>query len=153
MLSTRLVHLIETNGDQIIDSVAAQLRREPEITHSKSLQDHELHGLGQDLLHHLGGWLSAGDAHNLSQRYELFGRLCFDQGIPLHEAFRGMSLLREKMVDLAQEHMISNSSIELYAEEELERRLGRFFDRLAFHLARGFEEAARKPIAARLTIH
>lgn len=152
MLSTRLVHLIEMNGDQIIDRVAAQLRREPEITHSKSIQDQELYGLGQDLLHHLGDWLSAGDAHGLSQRYERFGRHCFEQGIPLHEAFRGMSLLREKMLDLAQEQMISNSSIELYAEEELERRLGRFFDRLAFYLVKGFEEAARKP-AARQTIH
>jgi hypothetical protein len=145
--------MIEINGDQIIDRVAAQLRREPEITHSKSLQDHELHGLGQDLLHHLGDWLSAGDAHGLSKRYERFGRLCFDQGIPLHEAFRGMSLLREKMVDLAQEQMISNSSIELYAAEELERRLSRFFDRLAMHLARGFEEAARKPLTSAQVIH
>ncbi|HEX3743953.1 MAG TPA: hypothetical protein VHW09_08480 [Bryobacteraceae bacterium] len=146
MLSTRLVHLIETNGDQIIDRVAAQLRREPELTHGKAIQDYELRGLGEDLLQHLGDWLSAGDGHELAKRYEQLGRQCFQQGIPLHEAFRGMSLLREKMLDVAQEHMISNSSIELYAEEELERRLGRFFDRLSMSLVRGFEDAVRKPL-------
>jgi hypothetical protein len=64
-----------------------------------------------------------------------------------------MPLLREKMLDLAQEHMISNSSIELYAEEESDRRLGRFFDRLAIHLARGFEEAARKRLTSAQIIH
>ena len=96
---------------------------------------------------------SASDARDLTERYERFGRRCFHQGIPLHEAFRGMSLLREKMLDLAQEHMISNSSIELYAEEELDRRLGRFFDRLAIHLARGFEEAARKRLTSAQIIH
>jgi len=153
MISARLVHLIESNGDHIIDRVAEQIRREPEMTHGKSVLDYELHGLGQDLLHRLGDWLSSGTVHDLAQRYERFGALCYRQGIPLHQAVRGMSLLREKMLDVAQEHMISNSSIELYAEEELERRLGRFFDRLVMHLARGFEEAAREQAASRSVIH
>jgi hypothetical protein len=153
MISTRLVHLIESNGDQIIDRVAAQIRREPEITHGKSIQDYELRGLGQDLLHHLGDWLSAAKGHDLALRYERFGRLCYEQDIPLHEALRGLSLLREKMLDVAQENMISNSSIELYAEEELDRRLGRFFDHLTVHLAKGFEDAVRRAAGARLTIH
>lgn len=153
MLSTRVVHLIELNGDQIIDRVAAQLRREPGITHGKAIQDCELGGLGHDLLQNLGDWLSAGDGHDLANRYRQLGRVCFEQAIPLHEAYRALSLLREKMLDVAQEHMISNSSIELYAEEELERRLGRFFDRLAMNLVRGFEEAVRKPLAASQTIH
>ncbi|HUB77963.1 MAG TPA: hypothetical protein VMB03_04155 [Bryobacteraceae bacterium] len=145
--------MIELNGDQIIDRVAAQLRREPEISHGKAIQDCELRALGQDLLQHLGDWLSAGNGSDLSRRYEQLGKICFEQGVPLHEALRGMSLLREKMLDVAQEHMISNSSIELYAEEELERRLGRFFDRLAMQMARGFEEAVREPLAAGRTIH
>jgi hypothetical protein len=153
MISTRLVHLIESNGDQIIDRVAAQIRREPQMTHGKSIQEYELQGLGQDLLGHLGDWLSAGNGHDLALRYERFGKLCYEQEIPLHEALRGMSLLREKMLDVAQENMISNSSIELYAEEELDRRLGRFFDRLAIHLVRGFEEAVRKPAVSRQSIH
>src|ERR1700733_7846989 len=121
MISTRLVHLIESSGDQIIDRVAAQIRREPQMTHGKSIQEYELQGLGQDLLGHLGDWLSAGNGHDLGLRYERFGKLCYEQEIPLHEALRGMSLLREKMLDVAQENMISNSSIELYAEEELDR--------------------------------
>lgn len=153
MISTRLVHLIESNGDQIIDRVAAQIRREEQMTHGNSIQEHELRGLGRDLLHHLGDWLSTNNGHDLTLRYERLGKLCYQQEIPLHEALRGMSLLREKMLDVAQEHMISNSPIELYAEEELERRLGRFFDRLNIHMARGFEEAVRELATSRATIH
>jgi hypothetical protein len=153
MISTRLIHLIESNRDLIIDRVAAELRREPQITHGKSIQDYELHGLAQDLLHHLGDWLSSGNSYDLTLRYERFGALCYQQGIPLHEALRGMCLLREKMLDVAQENMFSNNSVELYAEEELDRRLGRFFDGLAVHLAKGFEEAARHPEASRITVH
>ncbi len=153
MISTRLIHLIESNRDQIIDRVAAQIRLEPEITHGKPIQDYELGALGQDLLHHLGDWLSSGNGHDLAHRFERLGTVCYQKEIPLHQALRGMSLLREKMIDVAQEHMISNSSIELYAEEELERRLGRFFDRLTMRMAFGFEEAARKPSDSEPAIH
>jgi hypothetical protein len=153
MISTRLVHLIESNGDQIIDRVAAQIRREPEMTHGMSIQDYALHGLGQDLLLHLGDWLSSSNGHELAARFERFGTLCYQKEIPLSEALRGLSMLREKMIDVAQEHLISNSSIELYAEEELERRLGRFFDRLTMRVAQGFEEAARTPSASKPAIH
>lgn len=153
MISGRLVHIIESNGEQIIDRVAAQIRREAGMTHCRSLVDLELRELGRDLLHNLGNWLSTGDGSDLALRYEQLGKLCCDREIPVAEALRGLFLLREKMLDLAQEHMISNSSIELYAEEELDRRLGRFFDRLAIHVVRGFEEAIRKPAVFRAAIH
>ena len=153
MISARLVQLIESHGDQTIDRVAAQIRREPEMTHGNSVLQYELRGLSQELLNHLGDWLSSGAFYDLARRYEGFGTVCYEQAIPLHQALRGMYLLREKMLDVAQEHMISNSSIELYAEEELERRLGRFFDRLSMQMARGFEEAARRPAASRTTVH
>ena len=144
MISARLVHLIEANGDQIIDRVAAQIRREPLITHGKAILDYELNGLGRDLLDNLGEWLSSGNFHELLRRFERFGTICYEQSIPLHEALHGLSMLREKILDVAQENMISNSSIELYGEEELDRRVGRFFDRLAISVARGFEEAVHR---------
>jgi hypothetical protein len=31
--------------------------------------------------------------------------------------------------------------VDLYAEEELERRVGRFFDELTIHMVRGYETA------------
>jgi hypothetical protein len=148
MFSTRLIHVIECKGDEILDRVADQLRREPLMTQRKFIQDFELQGLCSDVLHHLGDLLSSGNTHDMAHRFERFGALCFYQAIPLQEAMRALSMLREKMLDVAQENMLSNSSIELYAEEELDRRLGRFFDHLAIRLARGFEDAVRHPSAA-----
>lgn len=153
MISTRLVQLIESHGDQIIDRVAEQIHREPEMTHGNSVLQYELRGLGQELLNHLGDWLSSGAFYDLARRYERLGTVCYERAIPLHQALRGLNLLREKMLDVAQEHMISNSSVELYAEEELERRLGRFFDRLVIQMARGFEEAARRPGGSSAMVH
>lgn len=144
MISARLVHLIESNQEQIVDRALAQVRRVPTLQTRSSL-DHELRELGQDLLLNLGNWLSPANEQTLALRYERMGKLCFDQEIPLHEAVRGLTVLREKMLDFAQENLVSNSSVELYGEEELDRRLGYLFDLLIVHLVKGFEDA----IAAR----
>ena len=156
MFSTRLIHVIEGKGDEIIDRVADQIGREPLMTQRTFIESYELKGLGSDLLHHLGDLLSSGNTHDLARRFERFGTLCYHQKIPLHEAMSTLSMLREKMLDVAQENMLSNSSIELYAEEELDRRLGRFFDSLSIRIARGFEDAVRNPsVGSRIgpTIH
>ena len=72
----------------------------------------------------------------------------FEQEIPLHESVRGLCLLRQKTMEYVEEHIASNSSVELFAEEELERRLSYFFDLLLVHLVRGYESALRRNIAA-----
>jgi len=143
MISGRLVHLIETHGEQIVERLVAQIRRDPHLNHIRSLLDRELRDWGLDLLQHLGHWLAAGNEQDLALRYERLGKQCFELEIPLHELVRGLCLLREKMLDFSEEHMLSNSSVELYAEEELERRLGRFFDNLTIHLVQGYERMLR----------
>jgi len=153
MISGRLVHLIETNGEQIIDRLVAQIRRDPEMTHTRSLLDHELRQWGLDLLQHLGNWLAAGSEHDLALRYERLGKFCIDEEIPLHETVHGLCLLREKMLDFTEEHLVSNSSVELYAEEELVRRLGRFFDHLIVHLVRGYENGLHRTMRAGAATH
>lgn len=75
---------------------------------------------------------------NLASRCERLGKLCCEHQIPIDEAFRAMCLLRKKLLAFGQEHLISNSSMELYAQEALDWRIGRSFDRLTSHL-RGFE--------------
>jgi len=148
MLSGKLVHLIETHWDRIVASVFEAIRREPEMEHLRVLPDGELREWGDELLRNLGHWLAVGSSDDLARRYELRGRLRFEQGIPLHESVRLLCVMREKTMDYVEEHIASNSSMELFAEEELERRLSRFFDLLLIHLVRGYEGALRRSMAA-----
>jgi hypothetical protein len=147
MISGRLVHLIETHGDRIIDRVIAQIRREPEMVHIRSLLDSELREYGQELLNNLGHWLTASNDDELARRYDRLGRIRFEEDVPLHESVRALCLIREKMLDFVEEHMASKDVVELYAEEELDRRLERFFDLLIIHLVRGYERAWRHATA------
>src|SRR6266702_963297 len=126
MLSGKLVHLIESHWDQIASRVIDQVRREPQMPHIRGLAESELREMEQVLLQNLGHWLSAGNEEDLAHQYEHFGKLRCEQGVPLHESVRGLCIIREKMLDFVEEHIASKNTLELYAEEELERRLGRF---------------------------
>jgi hypothetical protein len=147
MISIRLVHLIEEHGEQIITRVIGEIRRDPELTRVGALLDTELREWGRDLLEHLGHWLTAGIEEDLARRYERIGRELCQSGAQLHQCLRGLFLIREKMLEYLQEQAPSNTTMELYAEEEFERRLTRFFDLLAIHQAHGYERALRKAAA------
>jgi hypothetical protein len=155
MVSGKLVHLIETHWDDVITRVIDQIRREPQMSHMRSLAEGELREWGQGLLQNLGHWLQACNEADLAHKYEHYGALRFEQDIPLHESVRAQCILREKMLDFVEDHMFSKASmdmynLELYEREELERRLGRFFDVLTIHFVHGYERALRKSALARV---
>ena len=148
MLSGKFVHLIESHWDEVASRVIDQIRREPQMTHIRGLTESELHEWGQVLLENLGHWLSAGNEDELAQKDEHLGKLRCEQDVPLHETVRCLCIAREKMLDFVEEHIFSKNVMELYAEEELDRRLGRFFDVLTVHLVKGYERALRRAAMA-----
>jgi hypothetical protein len=148
MLSGRLVHVIEANSASIIDQIISQVRRDPELPHARELPDAELREWGRHVLERLGDWLAAGTAHELATHYEAVGRARFDGGIPLHEAVHGLFLVKDKMIDFVLDQADAKTFLQLYAEEELEHRVDRFFDILVCHLVRGYENALRQSARA-----
>jgi hypothetical protein len=143
MLSGRLVHLIETHWEDIVSRVLTQISREPQMAHYRAIVEPEMRDWGQILLRNLGHWLTAGKEEQVAQQYERLGRLRCEAHIPLHESVRCLAIVREHVLDFVEEHVYSKTSLELYEEEELDRRLGRFFDLLTIHLVKGYEEALR----------
>jgi hypothetical protein len=143
MLSGKLIHLIEQHWDEITIRVLDQIRSESDLAHIQALPDIELREWGQNLLHNLDHWLVGNNDEALARHYEDLGRVRFAEHVPLYESVRGLCILREKMIDYVQEHFFAKNSLEFCAEEELERRLARFFDMLVCRLVKGYERALR----------
>lgn len=61
---------------------------------------------------------------------------------------RGLCLIKEKMIEFLDEQGIDPDTLALYAEAQLERRVGAFFDDLIVHLARGYETGWRRAMRA-----
>ncbi|MGD0365547.1 MAG: hypothetical protein ABSC93_32085 [Bryobacteraceae bacterium] len=144
MLSGRLIHLIEDHQEQIAANVIGEIRRHPGLAGLTRLSDAELRERGQQILENLGYWLSGGHEAEIGQSYEMLGKARFEESVPLHESVRALAIVKDKMIDFVHYQGIARTALDLYAEEELERRVGHFFDALTIHMVRGYETAWRR---------
>ncbi len=143
MLSNQPIRLIERHEEEIAASIVSSIRLHPELPHLGKLPEPELRERGREILKNLNHWLAEAHDSQLAHEYESLGHARFEQGVPLHESVRGLFLLKEKMMDFLDEQGTGQDYFAMYAEEQFERRIGRFFDLLTMHLVRGFEKAWR----------
>ena len=85
--------------------------------------DAELREWCQEIVKNLGYLLSAKKDEEVKRRFQILGRMRHEQGFPM-------------------------TVLQLYAERELEGRMGRFFDASVYQMVRGYESARR--VAQRL---
>jgi hypothetical protein len=143
MLSTRLVQLIESNWEEIADRVIKAVKNHPDLTNFAQRPTLEIREWCREILQNLGYLLSATEDEELHRRFESMARMRFDQHIPLHEVVLRLHLLKHKLFGFISEQGYPMNTMQLYAEEELEHRLGWLFDACVYHAVRGYENALR----------
>lgn len=144
MVSAKLVIQIETHWEAIHSRFIRLLHSSNLLTVIQQLPESELQEVCRRILRNLGHWLVSSSEVDIAQLYEQIGRQRHAQNIPLHQAVRAVQLLRQATTDYIRDEGVFESSVDLYAEEELEHELARFFDLLAFYLIRGFEASMQK---------
>ncbi len=108
--------------------VVTQLRSDPYLQHLQVLGDNDLNRLVGEILGSL--ILSAdGEADELHRATRVVGELCASERVPLFEAAYGVYVVRDKIVDFLK-HERRNREEDYDPDEELEHRVGRFFDSL-----------------------
>ena len=142
MLSHQLIHLMEEHWQGITSGVIQAIRQRPETPHVAKLPQGEMESWGRDLLRNLGTWLDGRD-EEIGRRYELVGALRFHESVPAAEFVFTLHILKNRLIVFAREHGFYASAVEIYAEEELEYRIGLFFDHLVYHLVKGYERELR----------
>lgn len=141
MVSAKLVHQIEDHWEAITARFLRRLRQQHGLPHISRAPESEITDTCRKLLRNLGHWLVSSSEEEIAVFYEKVGRDRYVQGIPLSESIRAVQLLKEAALDYIRDEAFVQTSVDLYAEEELELQLGRFFDLLVFYLARGYERA------------
>lgn len=145
MFSSTLVQRIEAHSEQIAGLAVEEIRRDPQLHAIAALDRDELASGAYDLLGNLGHWLVARDPE-VARWSEPLGRSRFEQSIPLCELIRGLLIIKARLIDFAREEL-SGTALQIYAEEELEYRVGRFFDLVIFYAAKGYESALHDSIS------
>jgi hypothetical protein len=146
MLSGRLVRVLEQNWEELARRLITSMRRNPELPALSRRPESDTRELVRSIVENLGYWLAAGKGEELKRKYEVFGRMRFEESVPLHEAVLRLTLLKDKMIGLVHEQGFPETALQLYAEEELEHRVCRYFDALVYHIVRGYEEAMRREV-------
>ncbi|GIU76701.1 MAG: hypothetical protein KatS3mg004_3788 [Bryobacteraceae bacterium] len=141
MVSAKLVHQMEDHWEAITARFLRRLRQHSGLPHISRMPESELTETCRKLLKRLGHWLISCSEEEIANLYEKVGHDRYVQGIPLSESIRAVQLLKEACLDYIRDEAFVQTSVDLYAEEELELQLGRFFDLLIFYLARGYERA------------
>lgn len=153
MLSHKLIDNVQRHCDQILDGLIALIRRDPDLPHLRKLPEAELRERGRTVLRYLDRWLPDGRETALVEQYEILGRVRHQEGIPLHEVVRGLQLLKEQTVGFVRDWGFGQPAVEVQAEEEAEYLVDRFFDRLVYHLVKGYEIALREAAQLRGFAH
>jgi hypothetical protein len=150
MLSAKLIQLIEDQWQGITNGIIHQVRNDPRLHTISALPDTELRDIGRTILRNLGHWLTASrtEQQAVEEQYEGLGRVRFAEHIPLQECVCALQVVKHRVIEFMRDHEFSQSSVEIYAEEELEHRLNDFFDDLVYHEVIGYEEAIRHSLAA-----
>jgi hypothetical protein len=148
MVSGRLIHLIESHEGEITNRIMAEIRRDPDMTHLRTITEGELRRRSNSIVKNLGHWLIGKNQEEMAREYEALGKRRFEEGVPLHEVVRALFFVKEQLVDFVAEQGFNLDALTLYAEEELERHVDRFVDVLVIHLVRGYETAWRRTVHA-----
>jgi hypothetical protein len=149
MLSSRLIQLIEGHWDPLSTQIVTQIRRDPRLTTIALLPESDLHDRARDILEHLGHWLSLSKLDELASKFEHVARSRHAEAIPLHELVLSYLIVKDRMLEFVRSQGMGESAVELYAEEELEHSVGRFFDHMIYHIVRAYERALAEAAAAR----
>jgi hypothetical protein len=151
MLSAKLIQVIEDHWEGITNVILHHIRSDPKLPHMRNLPESELRDVGRTILKNLGSYLTASkqDRRSLEEQYEGLGRVRFAEKVPLHESVRTLQLVKRKVVEFLRDHEFAQSTVAIYAEEELEHRLNEFFDDLIYFEVRGYEAAMRQAAEVR----
>ena len=141
MVSPKLIHLLEAHWEAVSARFFRLLNSESGLPNIKSLPESELSIICRRLVTNIGQYLMSKPGSGVSIEFERIGRERFREGIPLSEAIRGLQLLKEATVAYLRDQELFDTSVDIYAEEELEHQISIFFDFLVYNLAIGYEKA------------
>ncbi len=142
MLSTRLVRLIEDNWEEITRRVVSEIKNNPETRTLAACPESDLRAWCREILENLGYLLTANKDQEVQRRFEVLGRMRFEENIPLPEAVLRFHILKQKIKSFINEQGFSMNAVQLYASEELALRMSRFFDESVYRVVRGYQHAA-----------
>ncbi len=135
--------MIEDHAEELFRSLIDDLQSNPRTPSYHRLNRDELRTRLYDVYRHMGKWLTDATENHVEVAYGELGRKRCKESFPLNEVVCGLTLCKYHLRDFIRARGLTDSAIDLYQEQDLQRLIGRFFDRAVYYTVRGYEHELR----------
>ena len=155
MIAAKLIELIEIHATRLASDAAQDLATNTRTPGFRGVPRDDLEQRVYRLFRHLGDWIGSPKSERVEAEFAEWGRRRFGQGIPLSEIVYAILILKQHLRRYIREHSLIEEAfphiesdyvlpMHLHALQDLNSRVGEFFDEALYHLARGYEAEARR---------
>jgi hypothetical protein len=153
MLGARLLQLIHSHAGTLSREVVDDLMTNDRTPAFRRLNPTDVETRASAVFYGLGKWLDDADHDAVRDEYEEMGRTRFHQAVPVSELVYALVITKSHLRRYIREHGLVDFAgdrvapqellpLELHSIQDFNYRVGEFFDRAFYHLARGYEAAA-----------
>ena len=161
MISAKLVELIEIHASRLTNDVAQDLASNPRTPGFRAVSRQELEERIFQIFHHLGNWIGDSRSARVEAEFSEWGSHRFDQGVPISEIVYAVIVLKQHLRRYIADNGVVDAvfprsdgdyvlPMHLHSLQDLNTRVGEFFDEALYHLARGYEQRAER-VPAKMT--
>ena len=130
---------VKQYGEEIASLWISSLRQSPQTSHYGLVDDAELIKRSDFTLHEVSEYFSGNKAEgDVGAFFYEVGAARAKQGLPLPELLSGILLLKREIWLSARQHGVWESAVDLQRAVDLNRGLGRFFDRAVYYASEGY---------------
>jgi hypothetical protein len=153
MIAAKLIELIEIHASQLTSDVARDLAANSRTRGFGAVRQRDLEQRVFQIFHELGDWIGDPGGSRVQLEFEEWGRRRFGEGIPLSDVVYAVILIKQHLRRYIHDHGLVDAAfprvesdyilpMHLHSLQELNTRVGQFFDEALYHLARGHEAEA-----------
>jgi len=143
MYAPRLVELIEKHSEELARGLMEKLIHSEKASEMRKVPEAELRQRIYEVYRNLGDWLLNKTEADIERRYTEIGGRRAAQGVALSHVLYALMCVKEHLWSYLRFAGLVDRHVELFQELELLQMVDLFFDRAAYYLVRGYEQAAK----------
>ena len=142
MYAFKLIRLIETRADQLSEALMHRLKKNDRCGDLlQRVPSDELRSRSHEIYRDLSDWLLLKTESELEERYVVLGMKRATQGVPYTDLLWAVTTTKEYLWEFMLAEGLFEEPIDLFGEIDLLYSMDRFFNRILYFVAIGYERA------------
>ena len=153
MISMKLIELIQAHAAHLSHDTAADLMTNERTSGFRTVPQRDVEKRLFQIFNDLGNWIGDPGNQRVRTEFEAWGQRRFGQKIPLSQVVYAIIVIKHHLRRYIADHGLVDASfpriegdyvlpMHLHSLQDLNVRVGEFFDEALYHLARGYEAEA-----------